>query len=278
MGELDQIAEPHLGAPDNVRGAGGQPSAVGQQGRAVGQPVRLANRGVDPPARPVILPIEPQGEPHPVLNPVVTREPVEREQVGIFQIDRAGIFVGHFKVLERGAGDNLKARGKHLRAAHEAADQRPFGVKRQGRQPARLPARIAAIDEGRGQRVLVRMIDIAPRQRGERHVLSPRGNSPQVPLGRGKGALGVLPAAAGDRQRVDLQLHAATKHRIGQAAAIVEHWQGHRDLALGIADPQGLGRPAGQREVRIRIDPFQIDGRTQTVIAAEVIAPQEGAV
>ena len=233
---------------------------------------------IDPQARPFKLPIDPEGEPQPVFDPVIARKAVEREQVGIFKINRPGIFVGHFKIAQGRAGDDLEPRSQHLGAAKKLPDQWPFDVKRHRRDPAGLPAGIAAIAGRGGQRVFVRMIDIAPGQRGQADLLAPRCQTAQIPLRAGKGALAVLTGSPANRQRVDLQLEPSAQPGIGKAAAIVYFRQGERNLALRIADPQGLGRPPRDREIAVRIDLLQLHHRAQPIIPADIIAAQEGAI
>src|SRR3546814_1528045 len=49
-------------------------------------------------------------------------------------------------------------------------------------------------------------------------------------------------------------------------------------LALNVVDAQRLGRPAGDREIGVAADPFELEGRAQPVVAADVITAHESAV
>jgi hypothetical protein len=175
-------------------------------------------------------------------------------------------------------GDDLEARGQHLRTAQEFAHEGPAHVDRGGGDAARLPAGIAAIEHGWRQGVLVAVIDVAAQQPGQRDHLAHAGHGSQVPLRAGEGALRILPAGARDRQRVGLQFQLAAHARHIEPAAIVDRRDRDRHLPLGVADAQRLHRPAGQAEIAVVVDAFEIDRGAQPVVAAQVIAAQEGAV
>ena len=77
-----------------------------------------------------------------------------------------------------------------------------------------------AEDHRGGQRVFIRMIDIAAGQRGDGHFLAPRGQPAHVPLGAGEGALGVLAVGAQDGEAVDLQLHGRHRQPLGRESPL----------------------------------------------------------
>ncbi len=122
------------------------------------------------------------------------------------------------------------------------------------------------------------MIDIAAHEAGQRHFLTEPGDRAKVPLGTGKGALAVLSGGANDRQAVGLQFKSAGQAIHRQAAAVIDRGQGQRHQSLRIVNPHGLGGPASDAEIAVFIDPLDIERGAQPVIAADIIAAQEGAV
>ena len=70
-------------------------------------------------------PFEPVGEPRAILPPVVAGEAVEREEIGILEVDGARILVGNVEVGGRRGKHELEARRDPLRPAERPADQRP---------------------------------------------------------------------------------------------------------------------------------------------------------
>ena len=224
------------------------------------------------------MPVEAVGDAGAILDPVVTGKAIEREEVRIFEVDRARILVRDGEIADRRAGGELDSGRQHLLAAQKFADERPFHIHRGDRDPARFPARIAAIERGFGECVVARMIDVAAHEAGQRDQLAHAGNAPHIPFGAGEGALGVLPVAAQDGEAVGLQFDLAAQQRIGEAMAIVDRGQGQRHLALIGAEAQGLRRPAGDREIGILVDPLDIDRGAQPVVPADVVTAQEGPV
>ena len=276
-GQLDDVAQAQFGSPDDVGHPIRQTGAVGHHRSLVGQADRLAQRGAQAQPGALEFPVEAVSEAHQVLDPVVAGEAVEREQVRILKIDRAGILVGHGEVADRRRGDDLQPRGQHLGAAERLAHQRPFHVDRAEHDRAALPTRQAGIEAVR-QVVLGRVIDVTARHRSQADFLAPRGQPGHVPLRAGKGALGVLSAGPGDRQRVGLEFDSATQHRGPEAFAPVEHRQRDRHQPLTVGHAHGLGRPASQREIAGITDPLEFQRRAQPVVAVDVVAAQECAV
>jgi hypothetical protein len=120
VGQLDKSLKRTSVRPTMSEVRSVRPVPSGSSVGLVGQAIGLADRGLDPPARPFELPVEPVGKAHAVLDPVVARKAVEREQVGIFQIDRPGVLVGTARLRSLRAGDHLDARGQHLGAARNS--------------------------------------------------------------------------------------------------------------------------------------------------------------
>ncbi len=172
----------------------------------------------------------------------------------------------------------MQARLEHLRAAKGLPHKRPFDVDRRSGNAACCPAFGAAIGLRHRRIDIVCVVDIAAHQRGQRDQLAHPGQPLQIPLRPGKGALGVLPVIAQQRQAVGLKLQVAAQHRVRQPLAEINCGQGERHLSLICVQPQCLGRPAGDRQIGQIGDPFEIDGRSQPVIAAEIVTAQEGAV
>ena len=279
MSEIHQIFKPHFGASDKIRYSFGQSGAFGEQIIARGfDPEGLADGRFHPPAGALQFPIYPPGQPAAIFDPVISGEAVEREEIGILQINRAGVFVGHGKIADFGAGDQLHARFEHLRAAKGFAHKRPFYIQRGGGDAARGKAFGAAIDRGRCRGDIVGVVDIAAGKGRQRHHLAKPGEPPQIPLRACKSALGILPIIAQQCEAVGLKLHLASQHPVGELLAKIDRGQRQRDLALLGVDPERLGRPSGNRQEGQIGDPFEIDGRTQPVIAADIVTAQEGAV
>ena len=279
MRDIEEIAESDLGAPDEVRNPVGQAGAGRKDLFAwIIEAVGLADRGRHLPARAQQFPIHPPGDAGAVFDAVIAGEAVQREEVRILKIDRARVLVGDIEIAQFGAGDELQARLQHLCPAENLAHKRPFDIDRRGGNAARGPAVGAAIARGSGGKAVVGMVDVSAHQRGQRHHLTEAGHPPQIPLRSGKGALGVLAVIAQQREAVELHFDITAQHRIGEPLAEIERGQGERDLALLGIDAQRLRRPASQREIGILGDPLEIDGRAQPVIAAEIVAAQEGAV
>ena len=122
------------------------------------------------------------------------------------------------------------------------------------------------------------MVHVAAQHAGKRDHLAQGGNAAQVPLRAGEGALGILPDVARDRERIALQFELPAEYlRVG-SPAYVEYGERNGHLALRLVEPQRLRGPARQREIGVSGDPFELDGRAQPVVAADVVAPQEGAI
>jgi hypothetical protein len=196
-----------------------------------------------------------------ILDPVVTGKTVEREQVGILEIDRARILVGDGEIANRRTGNKLDPRREHLGAAKRFANERPFHVDRGERDAACGPTLVAAITRRECRERLVGVIDIAAHQPGKGDHLAQRSEPPQVPSCACKGALGILPFGADQVKRVGLKLQSSAQHRIIDKAAIIERGERDRYLSLIGVDPQGLGRPASDAEIGIAVNPLDIDGR-----------------
>ena len=204
MGQLHEIAEPHLGPSDDVRYALRQAGAIDEHARILVQPIGLAERGLQIPSRRAQLPVHAICHAGAILDPVVSGKAVEREEVGILQIDRARILVGDREVADRRAGGELDARGQHLIPAEKLAHQRPFHIHRRDCDTACFPSRIAAIERRVGERIVARMVYIAAHQAGQRHQLAHPGHAAQIPASAGEGALRVLPLVAQDGEAVGL--------------------------------------------------------------------------
>ena len=120
------------------------------------------------------MPIDPVSHPNAILDPVVSWKTVEREEVGIFQINRTAILIGNRKIAKARGQNHLNARHQCLFAAQNIAHKRPFNIERCKTNRSALPAGIAAIDGRFGESVLVRMKDIAPGKRGQGQHLAER--------------------------------------------------------------------------------------------------------
>ena len=76
-----------------------------------------------------------------------------------------------------------------------------------------------------------------------------------------------------------MQLHpVVTEDEATDAPAIVDLGQRDRLHALAVVDAQRLHRPAGDREIAVAVDPLELRGVAQPVVARDAVAAQEGAV
>ena len=226
MGEAYQIAEPDFGATDEIGYSFGQAGAFREDIVTRGfEAERLADSRPHPPAGALQFPIDAPGDAAAILDPVISGEAVEREQVGIFKIDCARIFIGNIEIADLGAGDDLDARLEHLRAAERFAHEGPFDVERRCGDAARGPAFGAAVAGGGGRDAVVGVVDIAAHQRGQSDDLPQASQPLQIPLRPGKSALGVLPVIAQQREAVCLKLHIAAQHRVGELLAEIDRGQ-----------------------------------------------------
>src|SRR3546814_12808608 len=97
-------------------------------------------------------PFRAPGDARAVFPTIISGEAVEREQVGILQVDRARILVRDRQVAGAGRPDELDSRCERLDAAKRRPGKRPAYVDRRRRYAARLPALIAALERlGRQQ-------------------------------------------------------------------------------------------------------------------------------
>ena len=79
-----------------------------------------------------------------------------------------------------------------LHAAQERTDERPLHVGCQRADRSRVPAIRAAVDRDRRLRRIVCVIDVPAPVRGQRDLLTPRSDPPEVPFGGRERALRVL--------------------------------------------------------------------------------------
>src|SRR3546814_608327 len=125
VGEAQKIPVGDGGAPDDVGGAVGQTSTVGEQRRLARQAIALPDHGADVEAGAAVVPFEAIGDARAVLEPVVTVEAVDREQIAVFEVEGARILVRNIQILDRRRRDDLDARRQRLRAAQKFADEGP---------------------------------------------------------------------------------------------------------------------------------------------------------
>ncbi len=156
------------------------------------KPIALADLRVQREMRHVERIFDAVGDARAVLPAIVAGEAVDREQIGVVEIDRARILVGDGEVLGVGRGDDLDARRQRLRAARELADERPAHVDRRGGDRARLPAGLALVDHRRRVGIVRAVVHVAAAERGKGHLLAERRQQPLLPLRADEGALHVL--------------------------------------------------------------------------------------
>ena len=238
----------------------------------------MAQCRLDIPAGAAQLPVETIGYAGTIFHPVIPGKTVEREEVGIFQVNRAGIFIRDVDIADGRGGDQLDARREYLLPAKEFANEGPFHINRAQCNTARLPAGVTAIQHRVGQFVLAGMIDIAAHQPGQCDDLTHAGNAPMIPLRASKGALRILPILAQYGEGIGLQTDIPAQQRIIKAISVINCGQGNRNLPLILIQPQRLRSPACQREIGIAVNPLQIQHGAQPVIPADVITAQESAV
>ena len=279
MRDLHEVAVAYAGSADDVRPLLVQSGAVRKQAGFVRQAVRLAQGRIDPKTWLVELPVHAVSKPNPVFHPVVSGEAVQGEEVGILKVDGARILIRDGEVADRRAGDQLDARGQHLRAVTEGlTHQRPAHVHRADCDGARLPARIAAIGRSLRRQHIVRMVDVCAAQRGEGQFLPPWRNAAEIELSAAEGALCILPVGTVNTQRIGLQFHARSGQRPVHPASVVDDGQRKRDKALVARLQQQLRGPAFHHEIAVVVDPLYRHVAAQPVVAADVVAAQESAV
>src|SRR5205085_4225115 len=237
------------GSADDVGQAVGEAGAGGKDARLVVEAVALADGGPDGDSGEVERPVYAVGHPGAVLPAVVAGEAIEREEVRILEVDRAGILVGDGEILARRRCDELEARGEALDAAHEIADQRPANLGRDRADRAAVPALGAAVDGGGGQVRVAGVVEVAAGIAGEQKLLAPAGDRASLPLGGGEGALGVLARGAKDREAVRLELDPAAPEGVGKPPAGVDGGERDRLLAVEVGGAEALEGPAGDRDV-----------------------------
>src|SRR3546814_8312430 len=84
-----------------------------------------------------------------------------------------------------------------------------------------------------------------------------------------------MPHACPTRRVADLL---APQLRVGHPPAIIDHRQGQWDHSLVRIGTERLHSPARQGEIAVIADPLRRNGRTEPVVATDVIATQESAV
>src|SRR3546814_12187962 len=78
------------------------------------------------------------------------------------------------------------------------------------------------------------------------------------------------PASRYSLNRLPLSTGRSPSGRV-EPLAVIDNRQRDRLLALNVVDAQRLGRPAGDREIGVAADPFELEVRAQPVVAADVI-------
>src|SRR3546814_15764954 len=91
-------------------------------------------------------PFRAPGDARAVFPPIISGEAVEREQVGILQVDRARILVRDRQVAGAGRPDELNSRYARLAAAKRQTGKRPVYIDRRRRYAPRPPALLAATE------------------------------------------------------------------------------------------------------------------------------------
>src|SRR3954453_497982 len=102
--------------------------------------ITLANIAIDREIGALQRPVQAIGYARGVFPPVVAGEAVEREQVAVFEIDRAGILIGNVEIGGRRRQHDLDAGGELLLSAQERTDERPLHISRQSTNGPRVPA------------------------------------------------------------------------------------------------------------------------------------------